>query len=96
MKSAYIAALNRSADLHDSARPDSLPDLRQRLLDWYAGLPEISRCRPFAMRELEQALATQGKYLGPVLLGLGWQRKRKWTGQGEYSRYWLPPAERDR
>jgi hypothetical protein len=44
------------------------------------------------MSELEQALATQGKYLGPVLLRLGWQRKRKWTGYGEYNRYWIPPV----
>jgi hypothetical protein len=44
------------------------------------------------MAEFEAALATQGKYLSPILLNLGWIRKRRWTGSGQYSRYWVPPA----
>jgi hypothetical protein len=87
--SAYIRALNREL-ANTAAAPPSKPDLRQRFLDWHASLPEIARLRPFAMAELEQALGTQGKYLSPVLLSLGWQRRRKWSSRGQYNRYWLP------
>lgn len=89
MPSAYIANLNRS--LREQIISSPLPDLRTRLIDWYGGLPEISRNRPFAMMELEKALDTQGKYLSPVLLALGWRRQRKWSTKGQYLRYWLPP-----
>ncbi len=88
--SAYICSLNRRVEA-TSQSVFAKPDLRERFAAWYAALPEISRYRAFAMTELEIALSTQGKYLGPVLLALGWQRRRKWTGSGEYSRYWLPP-----
>lgn len=70
-------------------------DLRQRFLNWMDSLPEISRYRFFSMLELEDALGTQGKYLSPVLLNLGWSRKRKWTGSRHYLRYWVPPANSD-
>lgn len=91
MPSAYISLLSRELqqEAHDS-QPSS-PDLRQRLTNWHDSLPEISRSRPFAMVELERALNAQGKYLSPVLLSLGWQRRRKWTGAGRYPRYWVPP-----
>ena len=92
MSSAYIAGLNRElaqAAIHFGL---STPDLRQRFLAWYDGLPEISRSRAFAMQELEAALQTQGKYLSPILLSLGWRRKRKWTGSGQYPRFWVPPT----
>jgi hypothetical protein len=87
---AYIAALNK---LLETAAQNSAvaPNLRRRFVEWYDSQPEISRCRPFAMVELEGALSTQGKYLSPILLSLGWRRKRKWTGGGQYSRYWMPP-----
>ena len=92
MPSAYIAGLNRDM-LAESTRPQpAAHDLRQRFLDWYSTLPAVSRNRPFAMVELEEALGTQGKYLSPILLGLGWTRKRKWSSQGQYHRYWLPPS----
>jgi hypothetical protein len=90
MTSAYIASLNRA--LETVASPDAAPSLRQRLLDWFAALPDITRNRPFAMAELERALSTQCKYLSPVLLELGWRRGRKWSSQGQYNRFWVPPG----
>jgi hypothetical protein len=44
------------------------------------------------MIEFERALGTQGRYISPVLLALGWRRKRKWETAGQYCRYWVPPA----
>ncbi|AEI78623.1 hypothetical protein CNE_1c33180 [Cupriavidus necator N-1] len=85
--SAYIKLLQQSAPA-DS--PHKLP-LTQQFLEWYGDLPEIARDRPFSMVEFEQALGTQGKYISPVLLALGWQRKRRWSSLGQYHRYWVPP-----
>jgi len=94
MPSAYIAGLYREVALPaDAPKVDSL---RQRVEEWYGDLPEVSRFRAFAMSEIEAALGTQGRYLSPVLLGLGWQRKRRWTGSGQYPRYWVPPCDRSR
>jgi len=86
---AYISALKR--DLELSSEVTVRVDLRQRLVEWYDRQPEISRCRPYAMVELEKALSTQGKYLSPILLALGWRRRRRWTSRGQYNRYWEPP-----
>lgn len=94
MRSAYFSKITSSAE--DSrvapetqrAGPVALHD---RFVAWHASLPAVSRNRPFAMLELEQALRTQGKYLSPVLLALGWTRRRRWTGGGQYPRYWVPP-----
>ena len=88
---AYIAALNREIEAERQSSSTTAADLRHRFVDWYTGLPEISRCRPYAMVELEKAFSTQGKYLSAILLSLGWQRKRKWSGEGQYLRYWIPP-----
>ena len=93
MPSAYINQLNRELEAERATAQPVKPDLRQRFIDWYEGLPEISRNRHFAMVELERALGTQGKYLSPILISLGWQRKRRWTGQGHYNRYWVPPCK---
>lgn len=90
MRSAYIASLNKDFELATS--PPAAASLRQRFIDWYAALPDIARQRPFAMTELERALSTQGKYLSPILLELGWCRGRRWSSRGQYNRYWLPPA----
>jgi len=90
MTSAYIASLNKA--LETVASHEAAPSLRQRLLDWLAALPDIARNRAFAMAELERALSTQGKYLSPILLELGWRRGRKWSSQGQYNRFWLPPT----
>jgi hypothetical protein len=92
MPSAYISALNGELEARRVGELDPPPGLHQRFIEWYANLPEISRQRPFAMSELEQALGTQGKYLSPILLGLGWRRKRRWSTQGQYFRYWEPPS----
>lgn len=93
MTSAYVTQLRRQLDAEQADSPPAKPDLRQRFVEWHASLPEISRNRPFSMAEMEAALDTQGKYLSQVLLGLGWQRKRRWTGGGRYNRYWLPSGE---
>ena len=90
MTSAYISRLNRSLEQVPAAQ--ATRSLRQRLVDWFASIPEITRDRPFAMIELEQALGTQGKYLSPILLELGWRRGRKWSSKGQYNRYWTPPG----
>ena len=66
--------------------------LREKLITWYRNLPEISRYRPFSMKEIEAAVESQGRYISIILLDLGWQRKRKWSTQGRYMRYWLPPT----
>jgi len=39
------------------------------------------------MSEFEEALKTQNKWISPVLLELGWQRKRIWSTSGQYHRY---------
>lgn len=94
MPSAYITALQRETATRACRDALSKSGLRQRFLGWYDSLPEISRKRPFAMSELEQALGTQGKYISPVLLSLGWERRRQWSSRGQYLRYWQPPDER--
>jgi hypothetical protein len=67
-------------------------NLETRLLAWLDSQPEVSRLRHYSMTELEKALGTQGRYLSPVLLRLGWERRRKWTGKTQYLRYWVPPG----
>lgn len=93
MPSSYINQLNRLLDEDEDAAapPPQEPDLHQRFKAWIESLPEVSRHRAFAMVELERALNTQGKYLSPILLRLGWQRRRKWTATGHCPRYWVPP-----
>ncbi|CAE6828723.1 hypothetical protein [Paraburkholderia nemoris] len=85
--SAYIKRLENLATTDFPVRSP----MRQQFLDWYGALPEIARQRPFSMIEFERALATQGRYISPVLLALGWKRKRRWSSQGQYHRYWVPP-----
>ena len=92
MPSAYIRGLNSDLDDPLAIGQPPCPDLGERFIAWYASLPEISRHRPFAMSELETALTTQGKYLSPILLSLGWQRRRKWSSKGQYHRYWVPSS----
>lgn len=92
MSSAYIRSLQRTLD--DEAIPRQLfkPDLKQRFIEWFASVPEVSRVRPYSMAELERALGTQGRFLAPVLEGLGWERRRKWSSTGANPRYWVPPS----
>jgi hypothetical protein len=75
-----------------SSKPSSL---RSRLLEWHRSLPEVSRNRRFSMSEIEKALGRPGRYLSPVLLELGWTRKRIWSTRGQYHRYWEPPSLAD-
>jgi hypothetical protein len=90
---AYVRKMLESAAAAYPPSPRST--LRARFVDWYASLPAVSRERPFAMSEIEAALKTQGKYIGPVLLELGWRRRRLYKTRGPYSRYWVPPALSD-
>lgn len=92
MSSAYIRSLQRI--LVDEPVPQQLfkPDLKQRFIEWFASVPEISRVRPYSMVELERALGTQGRFLSPILEGLGWERRRKWSSKGANPRYWVPPS----
>lgn len=91
MTSAYIRSLQRSAETEAVPQHLSKPDLKQRFIGWFAGVAEISRIRPYSMAELERALDTQGRFLSPILLSLGWERRRKWSRKGQSPRYWVPP-----
>ncbi len=86
----YAAYLKKQAEAQ-RAQPSQPSSLRDRFIAWHRGLPAVSRDRRFAMAELEVALKTQGKYISPVLLELGWRRKRVWSTTGQYHRYWEPP-----
>lgn len=88
-RSAYISQLNKQVAA--VSPPSEPPSLRQRFVEWYQNLPEFSRVRAFSMSEFETAMATQGKYISPVLLKLGWRRRRIWSTGGQYHRYWQPP-----
>jgi hypothetical protein len=90
---AYILDLQKQAAAQ--APPAKAPSLRERFLDWYGSLPAFTRDRAFAMSEFEAALKTQGKYISPVLLELGWTRHRIWNTTGQYHRYWQPPVRSD-
>lgn len=89
------AMTNRwSRELLEEAVTDQLskPGLKHRFLAWFDSQPEISRVRPYGMIELERALGTPGRVLGPVLMSLGWTRHRQWGGSGPFVRFWLPPS----
>jgi hypothetical protein len=88
--SAYVKELNRELERALQQRQPAPSPLRIRVVEWFNGLPEVSRNRPFSMSEIERALGSQGKYISPVLLELGWRRRRKWSSTGQYHRYWLP------
>ena len=78
------------------AQPSCPSSLRDRFEARCSSLPAVSRDCRFSMSEFEAALKTQGKYISPVLLELGWLRKRMWSTTGQYHRYWVPPANPDR
>lgn len=106
-ESAYIQYLNKHAAeaaaeaaakaaaeaAAEAAAANPRPtDLRSRFEAWFNALPEFVRQRPFSMSEIEGALSTQGRYISPVLISLGWRRGRKWTSRCHYLRMWLPPS----
>lgn len=86
--SAYVRSLEKL--LPPVANKPKVAPLEERFLEWLNSLPEFTRNRPFSMREFELALGTQGRFLSPVLLRLGWVRKRKWSCKQQYHRYWQP------
>jgi hypothetical protein len=88
--SAYITSLERAAGTEPGQQP---ADLRRRLVDFLNSLPPAARDRPWSMMEMEKQLSSQGKYISPVLLQLGWKRKRQWSSTGSYHRYWIPPVD---
>ena len=88
---AYISGLKSECSANAGTEPKPTPDLQTRLVAWHRSVPAVSRVRPYSMLELEQALGTQGRYLSPVLLNLGWERRRKWSTKQQYLRYWVPP-----
>lgn len=92
MPSAYISALRRSVEAETAPLHPIKPNLKQRFKDWFDSQPEISRVRPYSMVELERALGTQGRFLSPILLSLGWERRRKWSSTGLSPRYWISPG----
>jgi hypothetical protein len=87
---AYAAQLRKLSEARRAA-PSQPSTLRDRVTAWYRALPPVSRDRRFSMSEIEAALKTQGRYISPVLLELGWKRKRVWSTTGQYHRYWVPP-----
>ena len=87
--SAYVQRLEKAVTESSPPRP---PDLQERFQAWVNGLPEFTRQRSFSMREFEQALSSPGRLISPVLLALGWTRKRRWDSRGHYHRYWIPPC----
>ncbi len=86
MSSAYLRSLERM--LPPPASKPKVKPLEERFIAWFISLPEFTRHRPFSMREFEIALNSQGRFISPVLLRLGWQRQRQWSSQGQYHRYW--------
>ena len=93
--SAYVKSLQRSLEAEVLPAPLYKSDLETRFLAWLDSQPEISRLRPYAMSELENALSTQGRYLSSILLRHGWSRRRKWNSKTQYLRYWMPPRPSD-
>jgi hypothetical protein len=90
----YMAQSRKKAEA-PRTRPSKPLSLRDRFTVWYGSLPPVSRERRFSMSEIAAALKTQGKYISPVLLELGWRRKRVWSTTGQYHRYWEPPSRAD-
>jgi hypothetical protein len=86
--SAYLNSLQKQLNEATRTEPASL---RQRFQEWYAALPELTRTRVFAMSEIEAALQSQGRHIGPVLLAHGWTRIRVWNRAHPFRRYWRPP-----
>jgi hypothetical protein len=86
-----MAQLTKAAEAQ-RAQPSQPSSLRDRFVAWHRSLPAVSRDRRFSMSEFEAALKTQSRYISPVLLELGWWRKRVWSTTGQYCRYWVPPA----
>ena len=88
---AMTAAWSRELQEEGNTDQLSTSDLKRRFLAWFDSQPEISRIRPYGMAEMEHAIGAPGRLLSPVLLALGWERRRKWSSNGQSPRYWVPP-----
>lgn len=86
--SAFLNGLNEVRKAEQIAV--HTPPLEMRFQAWFNSLPEFSRNRFWSMNEFECALGIPGRLISPVLLRLGWERKRKWSSHGQYHRYWIP------
>lgn len=89
--SAYIKSMQKCLEAEELPTPLFNRDLETRFLAWVDSVPEVSRMRPYSITELERALGTQGRYLSPILLRHGWERRRRWASKTQYLRYWVPP-----
>ena len=87
---AYISQLSKG--LAQVQSPVPRITLTQRLSEWHASLPAVSRNRALSVSEIEKAIKSQGRYIGRELLCLGWQRRRVWSTGGSYNRYWVLPS----
>jgi hypothetical protein len=87
--SAYCDRLKKA---QEPATQAPKQNLQRRFVAWYNGLPEVSRERLFSMTEITSTLKTQGRFISPILLELGWRRKRRWSKTNQYFRYWVPPT----
>jgi hypothetical protein len=90
MCSAYLRTLEKQ--LPPTTSKQAPAPLEARFIAWFNSLPDFTRDRPFSMREFEIALGSQGRFISPVLLRLGWRRQRRWSSQGQYFRQWCPPV----
>lgn len=85
--SAYLNSLRQEVA---AAKAPTTSSLEARVTSWFSNQPEVSRFRPYSMREIEQGTGIAGRFLGEVLIKLGWTRHRRWSSKSSYRRYWLP------
>lgn len=73
---------------HTDIEVEQLKPLQVRINEWWLGLPDSERYKPFMMSEFVNKFQAAPAKIGTALHYLGWERKRGW-GKGSYSRYWL-------
>ena len=88
--SAYIHQLQQQTATPPPTRP---PSLEERFDHWWASQPVATRSRAYSMEELTTALATQARFISPILVKRGWVRQRRWQHRQHYFRVWLSPAQ---
>lgn len=91
--SAYIRECNRYIAEYEARIRTPAAGLQDRFVRWYTSLPPVARDRRFSMGEFESALGRPGRFISPVLVQLGWQRRRAWSNKSHYLRYWIPPEQ---
>lgn len=87
--SAYLKKIARAVADENKA---SAPTPAKRVEEWFAKQPEVSRHRPYSMEEIECDTGIAGRFLGEILISLGWTRHRRWSSKTSYRRYWIPPT----